>query len=103
VKSHYIQYNHIYRFCIESVGTGNTGVFILKAKTKEEKVYHLLSDVEDESKITPSDEKLDSIQNLLKPVPRYSKDSVKEPVPFIVWVLVSVIGGLGTAPLVPLM
>jgi hypothetical protein len=40
----------------------------------------------------------DSIQNLLKPVPRYSKDSVKEPVPFIVWVLVSVIGGLGTAP-----
>jgi hypothetical protein len=45
----------------------------------------------------------DSIQNLLKPVPRYSKDSVKEPVPFIVWVLVSVIGGLGTAPLVPLM
>jgi hypothetical protein len=37
-------------FCIESVGTGNTGVFILKAKTKEEKVYHLLSDVEDESK-----------------------------------------------------
>jgi hypothetical protein len=26
----------------------------------------------------------DSIQNLLKPVPRYSKDSVKEPVPFIV-------------------
>jgi hypothetical protein len=46
------------RFCIESVGTGNTGVFILKAKTKEEKVYHLLSDVEDESNITPSDEKL---------------------------------------------
>jgi hypothetical protein len=34
----------------------------------------------------------DSIQNLLKPVPRYSKESVKEPVPFIVWVLVSVIG-----------
>jgi hypothetical protein len=26
----------------------------------------------------------DSIQNLLKPVPRYSKESVKEPVPFIV-------------------
>jgi hypothetical protein len=26
------------RFCIESVGTGNTGVFILKAKTKEEKM-----------------------------------------------------------------
>jgi hypothetical protein len=54
------------RFCIESVGTGNTGVFILKAKTKEEKVYHLLSDVEDESKITPSDEKLSLPINIIK-------------------------------------
>jgi hypothetical protein len=32
--------------------------FILKAKTKYEKFYNLLSDVEDESNITPSDEKL---------------------------------------------
>jgi hypothetical protein len=46
--------------------TGNTGVFILKAKTKEEKVYHLLSDVEDESKITPSDEKLSLPINIIK-------------------------------------
>jgi hypothetical protein len=54
------------RFCIESVGTGNTGVFILKAKTKEEEVYHLLSDVEDESKIIPSDEKLSLPINTIK-------------------------------------
>jgi hypothetical protein len=27
---------------------------------------------------------IDSMQNLLNPVPRYSKESVKEPVPFIV-------------------
>jgi hypothetical protein len=45
-------------FNIESIGTGNTGAFILKAKTKYEKFYNLLSDVEDESNITPSDEKL---------------------------------------------
>jgi hypothetical protein len=47
-----------HRICIESIGTGNTGVFILKAKTRLENTYHLLSDDEDESKITPSDEKL---------------------------------------------
>jgi hypothetical protein len=45
----------------------------------------------------------DSMQNLLKPEPRYSKETVKEPVPFIVSVLVSVTCGLGTAPLAPRM
>jgi hypothetical protein len=48
------------------IGTGNTGVFILKAKTKYEKFYNLLSDVEDESNITPSDEKLSEPINIIK-------------------------------------
>jgi hypothetical protein len=39
---------------------------ILKAKTKYEKFYNLLSDVEDESNITPSDEKLSEPINIIK-------------------------------------
>jgi hypothetical protein len=37
-----------------------------RAKTKYEKFYNLLSDVEDESNITPSDEKLSEPINIIK-------------------------------------
>jgi hypothetical protein len=41
-------------------------MLIEKAKTKYEKFYNLLSDVEDESNITPSDEKLSEPINIIK-------------------------------------
>jgi hypothetical protein len=52
--------------CHEPLQTSCCGVFILKAKTKYEKFYNLLSDVEDESNITPSDEKLSEPINIIK-------------------------------------